>query len=102
MAHADNVTPIPAADWFFVETAAAITFAGTTLMWDGIGAETLAFADRPKRRPAYGGLQCRATWGWQRRTRLAGRQALGGGPRRMTRGGIGSDSAWPAPNWDRL
>jgi hypothetical protein len=48
-APAADATPIPAADWLFVQTAASVTFEGTTLTLKGVGVQTLMFADRPER-----------------------------------------------------
>ncbi len=39
----------PAASWLFIVDADAMSFDGATLTLEGVGAETLAFTDRPHR-----------------------------------------------------
>lgn len=42
-------TPMPAANWLFVQTGTSFTSDGKTLVIKGIGAQTLMFSDRPER-----------------------------------------------------
>lgn len=42
-------TPIPPANWLFVQVADSMSFKGTTLALKGIAPQTLMFSDRPER-----------------------------------------------------
>ncbi|MET0745063.1 MAG: hypothetical protein ABWY78_16950 [Microvirga sp.] len=44
-----NATPMPPANWLFVQSAASVTYEGTTLTLKGVAPQTLMFTDRPER-----------------------------------------------------
>jgi hypothetical protein len=45
----ENATPMPPANWLFVQTADSVTVEGTTLTLKGVAPQTLMFTDRPER-----------------------------------------------------